>query len=165
MRFFCYDIYMRFSYTAKKVDGSTYTAVFEGNSKSDLFKEVQKTGASLLTYKETSAKSSKISSIMGSIFSRVKMIDKITFARNLGNMLDAGLSFTRALAVMEKQTKNNKLKIVFQSIGSDISSGRTFYQALQKYPNIFPAFFVFMVNFYFNFLNGRMALQSTLFSR
>ncbi len=82
---------------------------------------------------------------LNSIFNKVKATDKIVFARNLGNMLEAGLSFTRALAVMEKQTNNQKLKSVFQSITTDISSGKTFHEALQKFPKVFPTIFVSMI--------------------
>lgn len=136
---------MRFSYTAKKNDGSTYSAVFEGESKSDLFKEVEKNAATIIDYSEKSGKSFDVLEKFTSMFSRIKMMDKIVFARNLANMLDAGLSFTRALTVMEKQTKNNKLKAVFQSITADISSGKTFHDALDKYPKVFPPIFVSMV--------------------
>ncbi|MEN9604603.1 MAG: hypothetical protein RJB39_288 [Candidatus Parcubacteria bacterium] len=136
---------MRFSYTAKKNDGNVVTAVFEGNSKSELFKELEKLNLILLNYKELNSKSAVVSEKIGAFFGRIKMMDKISFARNLGNMLDAGLSFTRAIAVLEKQTKNKKLKEVYQSISNDISAGKTFHEALQKYPKVFPQLFVFMV--------------------
>ncbi len=136
---------MRFAYTAKKSDGSTYKAVFECESKSDLFKEIEKNGATLVHYEEKSGKSIDFMEKINGFFNKIKITDKIVFARNLGNMLDAGLSFTRALAVMEKQTKNQKMKNVFQSITTDISSGKTFHEALQKFPKVFPTIFVSMV--------------------
>lgn len=137
---------MRFSYTAKKNDGSIATAVFEGNSKSELFKELEKLNLILLTYKEISSKGLEgLGEKFAAFFGRIKMIDKITFARNLGNMLDAGLSFTRAISVLQRQTRNRKLKEVFESINNDISAGKTFHEALQKFPKVFPPIFVFMV--------------------
>ncbi len=143
--FFVIIICMKFSYSAKKNDGSVVRASFEGGSKSELFKELEKLNLTLLTYKEVNGKVAGFNEKFASFFGRIKMIDKITFARNLGNMLDAGLSFTRAIAVMEKQTKNQKLKGVFQSISADISAGKTFHEALQKFPKVFPPIFVFMV--------------------
>lgn len=136
---------MRFAYTAKKNDGSIYSAVFECQSKSELFSELEKMKATLLSYKEIGAKGASLGERFNGIFNRIKMIDKIIFARNLGNMLEAGLSFTRALAVMEKQTKNTKLKTVFNSITIDISAGKTFHEALQKFPKVFPPIFIFMI--------------------
>lgn len=143
--FFCYDVCMRFAYTAKKNDGTTYSAVFECESKSELFKEITKNNATLVKYEEKVGKTFGITEKLNSIFNKVKATDKIVFARNLGNMLEAGLSFTRALAVMEKQTNNQKLKSVFQSITTDISSGKTFHEALQKFPKVFPTIFVSMI--------------------
>lgn len=136
---------MKFAYTAKKTDGTTYNAVFECESKSDLFKEIEKNGATLVRYEEKVGKSFDFMKKLNGFFNKIKITDKIIFARNLGNMLDAGLSFTRALSVMEKQTKNQKLKAVFQSITSDISSGKTFHESLQKFPKVFPTIFVSMV--------------------
>lgn len=39
---------------------------------------------------------------------RIKIMDKIVFARNLAGMLEAGLSLSRAITVSERQTKNPK---------------------------------------------------------
>lgn len=137
---------MRFSYTAKKNDGNVTTAVFDGESKSELFKELEKLNLTLLTYKEIQTRGlGGLGEKFSIFFGRIKMIDKITFARNLGNMLDAGLSFTRAIAVLEKQTKNKKFKEVYESISNDISAGKAFHEALQKFPKVFPPIFVFMV--------------------
>lgn len=137
---------MRFSYTAKRPDGSTYTDTFEGNDKSELFSTIHTKGDILISHKEvvTSSLNDRVNSFMSS-FNKIKMIDKITFARSLGNMLEAGLSLTRAIAVMEKQTKKEKLKKVFQTLNTDISSGKTFHEALEKFNTVFPPIFVSMV--------------------
>lgn len=137
---------MRFSYTAKRKDGSTYSDVFEGVDKSELFSSIHTKGDILISHEEIVSGSvgdafTKIKSSLG----RIKMIDKIIFARNLGNMLEAGLALTRAIGVMEKQTKNQKLKHVFQTLNTDISAGKTFHEALSGFGTVFPSIFVSMV--------------------
>lgn len=73
------------------------------------------------------------------------MIDKIIFANNLGNMLEAGLSLTRAIHITERQTKNKKLKAVYQELNMDLSAGKSFHDALGKFENVFPPVFISMV--------------------
>lgn len=137
---------MRFSYTAKRPDGSTYTDTFEGAQKTDLFTAIHAKGDILISHKEivVSSMNEKATKFMA-VFNRIKMIEKITFARSLGNMLEAGLSLTRAIAVMEKQTKKEKLKQVFQTLNTDISSGKTFHEALERFSDVFPPIFISMV--------------------
>ncbi|MES2985925.1 MAG: type II secretion system F family protein [Patescibacteria group bacterium] len=137
---------MRFSYTAKKPDGSTYKDTFEAVNKSELFTAIHAKGDILIDHKEApkSTVNERVDKFM-SVFNQIKMIDKITFARSLGNMLEAGLSLTRAIAVMEKQTKKVKLKSVFETLNTDISSGKTFHEALERFNTVFPAIFISMV--------------------
>lgn len=137
---------MRFSYTAKRKDGSVYTETFEGTNKSELFSSIHTKGDTLISHEEMSqgAVNDFFIKVKGS-FGRIKVMDKITFARSLGNMLEAGLSLTRAIAVMEKQTKNQKLKHVFTTLNIDISAGKTFHEALAGFNEVFPPIFVSMV--------------------
>jgi len=79
------------------------------------------------------------------LLSSVKEYDKILLARNLGAMLTAGLALARALAVLERQTKNPKLKGVIAQIASDVRRGNTLHDALAKSPGTFSRLFVAMV--------------------
>jgi type IV pilus assembly protein PilC len=137
---------MRFSYTAKRLDGSTYGDIFEGANKSELFSAIHDKGDTLISHTElTQGFFGDLNRKFTSIFNKIKMIDKIIFARNLGSMLEAGLSLTRAIGVMEKQTKNTKLKSVFQALNTDLSAGKSFHESLEKFDKVFPAIFVSMV--------------------
>jgi type IV pilus assembly protein PilC len=79
------------------------------------------------------------------LFGKVKMADRITFARNLGSMIDAGLSMSRALTVLEKQTKQQKFKGIIADLGRSISQGRTLSDAMKQYPEAFPPLMSSMV--------------------
>lgn len=137
---------MKFSYTAKKADESTYDGVFIAESKTDLFTKIKQTGDVLVSYKIVTDDKFQVAwEKFASSFSKVKMIDKITFARNLANMLEAGLSLTRSIAVMEKQSKNKKLKNIYHELNLDISAGKTFHDALDRWNTVFPPVFISMV--------------------
>src|SRR3989344_1528243 len=73
------------------------------------------------------------------------MSDKIIFARNLGAMLTAGLPLSRGLAVLERETKNKKLKGVIGSISEAIRRGESLHEAMAPYPSVFPKLFTAMV--------------------
>ena len=137
---------MKFSYVAKKLDESTYKGVFISDSKSDLFTKIKQSGDTLVSYKIVTDDRLKVlwEKFLSS-FSKVKMIDKIVFAQNLANMIEAGLSLTRSISVMEKQSKNKKLKNIYHEINLDISAGKTFHDALNKWNTIFPPVFISMV--------------------
>ncbi len=139
-------MYMKFIYTAKRIDNSTYDAILVADSKTDLFDKVKQNGDTLISYKIEKGINwkDKIDNYLMSL-SKIKTVDKIIFARNLANMIEAGLSLTRAISVMEKQIKNKKLKNIYKEINQDIASGKSFHEALLKFNNVFPAVFISMV--------------------
>jgi type IV pilus assembly protein PilC len=136
---------MKFSYTAINKDGQKYTSITTAEDKSDLYAQIKKNGDTLISVKEMKKGGLSSLNVELSFFNRVKMIDKITFARNLGNMLDAGLELSRALSVVERQAVNPFLKRTYRGVGDAISSGKSFHEALEIYPKVFPKLMTAMV--------------------
>jgi type IV pilus assembly protein PilC len=75
----------------------------------------------------------------------VKLSEKILFTKNLSGMLKAGLSLSRGLAVLSRQTTNKYLQTIIQTLSETIDKGGTFSDGLAKYPKVFSALFVSMV--------------------
>jgi type IV pilus assembly protein PilC len=138
---------MKFSYTAKKSTGETYTAALEAVNKAAFYRELKKNGDTLVSMKETGEKKKGIlnADINIGFLSRISTMDKIVFARNIGGMLEAGLALSRALSVMERQASSKKLKKIYQDIDNDISSGKTFHEALAEHPDVFNTLYISMV--------------------
>jgi len=134
---------MKYHYIAINKEGNKYAGDIDAPSRSVFFDEFKKTGDTMVSVKDSKDKKDVKASF--SIFSRIKNIDKITFARNTGNMLEAGLSLSRALSVAERQTTNAKLKVIFRNLNISISGGKTFHESLLGYPKVFPAIFISMV--------------------
>jgi type IV pilus assembly protein PilC len=77
--------------------------------------------------------------------SRIKSDELVMVTRNLGSMLIAGLPLSRALSVIERQSKNPRLKSVIKDVGERIQKGSQFYEALGAYPKVFNDLYVAMV--------------------
>lgn len=97
------------------------------------------------TKKGIFSKSIKIDDYVPSFLKRVKLEEKMNFARNIAVMIGAGLSLSKALEVMTRQTANEKFKNVIFAMVDSIKQGKTFADALGEYPNIFPKYFQEMV--------------------
>lgn len=76
---------------------------------------------------------------------KIKPQEIVTFAKNLSSMLSAGISVSRALTVLGRQSKNKNFSEIFQKLNDSVNSGETLAQALSYYPDTFPDLFVSMV--------------------
>ncbi len=137
-----------FIYKAKKIGGEIYKGEKDAKDRYELYKILKDSGEEIVDYKEKSASFNPIkflSSIDIPFLGSVKTQEKISFARNLGSMISAGLAVSRALSVMERQTRNRALKKVLISIQDDISQGKTLSDSMKKFKNVFSPLFVSMV--------------------
>jgi type IV pilus assembly protein PilC len=119
-----------------------YTSVVEADSKVALYDIVRSQGDTLIGAEAVRTRTFSLASVS---FGGVKTKDKITFARNLGSMIEAGLPVSRALEVMGKQSKNKQLRKILDEIGKSINSGKTLSESMALYPKIFSHLFVSMV--------------------
>lgn len=136
---------MKFSYTAKKANGEEYTSVMDVADKGTFFRELRKLGETPVTFNESGEHRAFNIEVNLDFLKRIKPMDKITFARNISGMLEAGLSLSRALGVIEKQTKSKKLKAIYKNLNDSISGGKTFHESLAMEPAVFSTLFVSMV--------------------
>jgi len=137
---------MQFDVKILNKEGAVESKVMEAVTKTALYEQVRQTGGRLVSAKEINegiVKSTMnwINSFIGS----VKLQEKIVFARNVAAMLNAGLALSRAIAIMERQTKNQKFKVILAAINEDIAKGGTFSGALAKSPKVFSSLFISMV--------------------
>ncbi len=82
---------------------------------------------------------------INSFLSRVSGDELVMSTRNLSSMLVAGLPLSRALSVMERQSKNPRLKGVLRDVREHISKGDPFHESLKLHPKVFSKLYVAMV--------------------
>src|SRR3989344_8367793 len=116
-----------FVYTAEKNDGEVYKGVAEASDRFELYQIVRREGGHIVSVNEDKSESMWGLSYWNAKFTTIKEYDKILMARNLGAMLAAGLSLARALAVLERQTKNPRLASAISEIASSVRRGDTFH--------------------------------------
>lgn len=79
------------------------------------------------------------------LLSRVKDDELIMSTRNLGSMLVAGLTVSRALSVIQRQSTNPRLKGILKRITERINQGDPFYECLSEHPRVFNNLYIAMV--------------------
>ncbi len=136
---------MQFSYKAKTQDGSSIDGTVEAPDKFAAAKQIRADGNTPISVFEVKAKGMKQISILSGFFDKIKLHEKIIFARNLSGMLSAGLSLYRALTVLEKQTKNEKFRKILGVLIKEIDKGGTLSEGMAKYPKVFSTLFVSMI--------------------
>ncbi len=136
-----------FKFKAKKPTGETYTAERDAQDRYDLYRMIKDSGDEILTAEEKKPIGRfnlKLSG--GTLFGRIKPLEKINFARNLGSMLEAGLPLSRALSVLERQSHNKMFKSVVTDLMAEINKGTTFASSLKKHSKVFAPIFISMVH-------------------
>ena len=76
---------------------------------------------------------------------RVKLKDLAIFSRQFATMIDAGLSVVKCLDILEKQSRNPRMKEVISQVKHDVAGGTSLTEALQKHPRIFSGLYVNMI--------------------
>ncbi len=132
-----------FKYQARNKEGKIYERSAEAVDRLALYKVIRDEGGSVFTIHEEKSGGPIFS--LSSLLGRVKTQDKINFAKNLGSMIEAGLSVTRALSVMGKQSKSKAMQKLISNLEDEVSHGETLSEALNKNSDVFSQLFVSMV--------------------
>jgi type IV pilus assembly protein PilC len=138
----------KFTYTGTTKEGTKVTETVEATDKYAVY-EIARTNGHVVTGVSAVGSFSfgKLINVekINYYLSRVKQDELVMLTRNLSSMLNAGLPLTRALSVIERQSKNPRLRGVMQKIRADINKGDPFNVALKQFPQTFSKLYVTMV--------------------
>ncbi len=80
------------------------------------------------------------------LFSRgVPIRELAIFTNQFGTMLNAGLSISRTLAVLQKQTQDAKLRQIIRELEDEVKKGSQLSVGLSKFPMVFSPLYVSIV--------------------
>jgi type IV pilus assembly protein PilC len=134
-----------FKYKIKNEVGEVVETIEDAEDKYVLLDKLKKQeGKEIISIEEVKKSYINIA-FLNTIFLRVKLQDKITFTKNLGAMLSAGLSLSRSLNILERQTKNEKFKNIIKNLSEEIRKGGSLSEGMGKIPKVFSSLFVSMV--------------------
>lgn len=134
---------MLFSYKVKLNNGEVVAGTMESADRYALSRELRSRGQTPISIEES--KKFNLNKIdLLSFLKRVKTSDLILLTKNLSGMIKAGLSLSRALAVLEKQTKGKKLNEIIIALDAEVNQGGTLSSGFAKFPKVFSKLFVSM---------------------
>lgn len=135
---------MKFRVTLKKEDGKEEKRVIEAPSRFAVYEAVEKEGGAVLSLAEGGRGFAAPKWLDIKLTSGIKTEEKITFTKNLSAMLTAGLTLSRALSVIERQSSNKNLKKIVTDLEAAVKRGDAFHEALAKHEKVFSKLFIAM---------------------
>ena len=132
-----------YKYNAMDRGGRTVIGVLEADSV-----EVVRTKLVELSYHVLSIKQARTGGGMQGWFNnmqRVRLRELAVFSRQFATMIDAGLSVVKCLDILQKQSRNPRLKEVIGQIKHDVAGGTSLTEALQRHPRVFTPLYVNMI--------------------
>jgi type IV pilus assembly protein PilC len=135
---------MKFSVVVRNSEGAESKETIEAASRLAVYEQVEKGGSTVVSLEEKGASFEIPAWANITIGSGVKADQKITFTKNLSSMLGAGLTLSRALSVLGRQSENKVLKKTVADLENAVKAGASFHEALALHPKIFSRLFIAM---------------------
>ena len=144
-----------FTYTALDRTGKRVSGSIPADSRAAAMDAVMSQGLSPLSLAEAVAKNGKSngkaidyrSPDTAAARAALKVPGKSleSFTRELANLLSAGLSLSRALALLKRETSQPSAKAAWTSIHDDVIGGESLADAMAKFPRTFSTIYLAMV--------------------
>jgi len=140
---------MKFKFKAENKEKKVVAGEKEAPDKFHLYDLLKGEGLTLLSA-ETENKKRKQLSFLKKLFKRfsvgsVPVHQKIIFMKNLGAMIEAGLSLSKSLIVLERQIKNPTLKKITEELNESVKTGKPLSEGMEKFPHIFSGLVISMI--------------------
>src|SRR5690625_1578217 len=134
---------LHYKYIGRAKDGSLKRGRMEGRSKNDVIRKLRDQGISPREVNETKPSIFERDLNIGG--NRVKSEDFVIYCRQFATLIRAGITIVEATNILSQQTESKLLKKTLQQVEDDITGGIAFSDAIEGYPNVFPALFVNMI--------------------
>lgn len=130
-----------YTYTARDKQGKIQKGDFTATDQSAAATTLIDRGLTPIAISEKKIKSGVSFKIGG----KVKLQDKVVFSRQFATMVNAGITISKALSILEKQTTNKSFKLALSDVSKQVEGGGALADALASHPKIFNGIYVNMV--------------------
>ena len=138
-----------FEYKVINTAGRSEVGKFEGDTAAQVADFLRGRGHRIVYIRATRGTFARAGAkAQGGLFSRILRIsirDISIFTNQFATMLNAGLSMSRALQVLQKQTANPKLSAIIGEISEEVKKGNALSKGIEKFPLVFSPLYVSMV--------------------
>jgi type IV pilus assembly protein PilC len=135
-----------FAYQAVDTAGKRAQGMIDAPDALSASKQLRQRGLTVVKLKEGGSVSKANASIsIPGLGGRVKPKDLTLFSRQFATMIGSGLTILRALMILEEQVDSKTLKRIISEVATDIESGRSLSEALEKHPKAFDRLYCAMV--------------------
>lgn len=135
---------MKFNYQARTSEGVIQTGTVEAPNKDSAIETLH--SHNLIIFEISEEQKGFISQIEEgfSFLNKIKKQELVIFSRQLSVLFDAQVPLVQALRTLADQSTPSFRKIIME-IATDVDSGISFSQAIEKFPSIFSFFYVSVV--------------------
>jgi general secretion pathway protein F len=134
-----------FSYEASTSDGSLVTGTIDADNEKSAVERIQEQGYYPLRVGREKADTAVFTDVFSFLKNRIGEKDVMTLTYQLGVLLDSGFPLERALFVVSDLSDKAAMKDLIKELLSLVRSGKSFSEALSKFPAVFPIFYVNMI--------------------
>ena len=134
-----------FTYKAKDRRGEIIADTMEAENQHTVITKLQADGYYPLSIRVEQVKKKITPPTRPSGQKKIGAKEFTVFTRQLSSLLNSGMPLVRCLDVLIRQFHNQKLKEVLVEARNDVREGKSFSEALAKFPRIFPRLYVSMV--------------------
>ena len=136
---------MKFTATIRKEGSEDEVRTIDAPSRFAVYEQVEKEGGEVISLDEATGGLGLPKWANIQFGTGVKRDEIVRLTKNMAAMLQAGLSLSRALSVIERQSSNKYLKKVMTELSESVKKGSSFNEALAEHPKVFPPIFIAMV--------------------
>ena len=135
-----------FDYKALNARGDQVTGIIDADTTADARAKLRKRGIFPTEVIESDEKVDlRSDQALSRLFHRVKAGDVAVFTRQMATLLSSGLQLVQSLNALIDQLEKSPLKRVIIKVRDDVNAGKSFGDALRRFPRVFTPLYINMI--------------------